>query len=362
MKASIRHMLDKVVSRNQLGINTDWDGSVLITAILAWYKATGDPSYAEFAKAWFTHHLACDHKLTDKQFYSGYIGIKSKILREGPIPFTAYCGHWGLVYTCPELYELTRDPAAIHAADAVASYILHRSSRNAYGCVYHDDDAAFTIPDTCYFVSPILIIAANLTGKSVYMEHAIHQLRAFTKLFLDMETGLSYTLWSAAGKPRAFWSRASGWLAGALANSLMHIPPHRPEYGEFAQALRTMADGIVKVQREDGGFHLLMDRPDIPVDCTAPAMIALALRNGVKLGILEQDYDLAATRAWEATVGFVTGEGEPTQAYTGWAKHAIDEDFGAQKFDRPRDFVTGLILLAAASFEITQAEKGMTAR
>lgn len=351
MKPSIQQMLTSVISRDPLSINTDWDGTLLVTSMLAWGQATGDRRYGEFAKLWFEHHKMNDHKLTDEEFYSEYTGIKSKILREGPIPFTAYCGHWGLGYACPGLAIVTDDPAVTELADAIASYILHRASRSAYGTVYHDDDANFVIPDTCYFASPILAIAAKLTGKIVYMEQAVHQLKAYTQLFLDHETGLAFTLWSHEDKPRKFWSRASGWLAGALVNTLIYMDPTHPDYNYFAAALCTMAEGLANVQREDGGFHLLLNRPDIPVDCTAPAMIALALRQGYQLGILEEKYDIAAQKAWEASASFVTLEGKATQAYTGWAKPAIVDGFGDNNFDRPRDFVTGLILLAAASFE-----------
>jgi rhamnogalacturonyl hydrolase YesR len=359
VKPSIEQMLTKVITRDPLSINTDWDGSLLITAMLAWEQATGERRYGDFAKSWFEHHKEQDHRLTDEEFYSGYTGIKSKILREGPIPFTAYCGHWGLAYTCPGLSRLTDDPAVAEVADAIASYMLHRASRSAHGCVYHDDDANFVIPDTCYFASPILAIASRLTGKSVYMEQAVHQLHAYTNLFQDKETGLAHTLWSHEGMPRKFWSRASGWFGGALVNTLQYMEPTHPDYNKFADALRELAKGVVQTQREDGGFHLLLDRPDIPVDCTAPSMIALTLRSGVQLGILEPHYDHAAQRAWEATTRFVTAEGQPTQAYTGWAKPAIVDGFGPNNFDKPRDFVIGLILLAAASFETSNSNQGV---
>jgi rhamnogalacturonyl hydrolase YesR len=350
--SSIQGMLERAIASGPREINTDWDGTLLIAALLAWHEATGERRYKDFAIAWFEYHKEHDHTLSEEHYYATFTGIHSKIIRQGPIPFTAYCGHWGLGYACGGLSLATDDPAVAATADAVADYILHHAARSPHGCVYHDDDADFLIPDTCYFAAPVLAIAARLTGKSQYEEHAIRQLKAYTELMQDGETGLAFTLWSRQGMPRNFWSRASGWLAGALINTLEQLPQGHGDYEWIVERYKRLAAAIVRHQRADGGFHVLLDRPDLPADCTAPAMMAMALAKGVHLGVLEQHYRLAAERAWEACRRFVTEDGLPTGAYTGWAKTAVAEDFTDSQFAAPRDFVSGLILLAAPHFEV----------
>lgn len=162
---------------------------MLITALLAWEKATGEGRYKDFANAWFEHHKAHDNLLSDDQFYQTYTGIHSQIIRSGPIPFTVYCGHWGLGYACGELSYVRNDPAVNEAAAAVASYILHNAARSSHGCVFHDDDADFLIPNTCYFAASVLAIASRLTGKPEYLEQAVYQIKAYTDLMQDSKSG-----------------------------------------------------------------------------------------------------------------------------------------------------------------------------
>jgi rhamnogalacturonyl hydrolase YesR len=351
MYAKMTRMLDLAAARNPLDVNTDWDGTLLVTALLAWHRFTGNSKYADFAKSWFEKHKEVDHQLSNEEYHKSFMGIRARIIRNGPIPFTAYCGHWGLGYACQGLAAVTDDSAVAAAAASIGDYILHEAPRSPHGCVYHDDNADFLIPDTCYFAAPVMAIAGQLTGKSEYVEHAVYQLKNYTALMQDAETGLAFTLWSREGMPRNFWSRASGWLAGAFVNTLEIVPRTHPAFAALAAAFVRIAEGIVRVQRPDGGFHVLLDRPDLPTDCTAPAMMAYALRKGVRLGLLDPGIDRHARQAWEACVQFVTEDGAPTRAYTGWAKSAVEEDFRETLFDEERDFVTGLILLAGAVME-----------
>jgi rhamnogalacturonyl hydrolase YesR len=359
MTNELSALLERVLARDPRSLNTDWDGTLLVTAMLEWGKATGDLRFFEFGETWFAHHCNHTRHLSDEEIYASYIGIISKIIREGPIPFTAYCGHWGLAYPMPTLEERFRDDRARQVATAVAEFLLHTASRSPHGCLFHDDGAEFLIPDTCYFAAPIFAIAGHLTGKEVYVEQAVQQLIAYTKLMQDPQTGLAHTLWSPSGMPRNFWSRASGWLAGAYMNSFRYLPGDHPKYGELVKSFQKLMAGVMRVQRDDGGFHLLLDRPDIPVDCTAPAMLGLALRYGCSTGLLgseADEADEAGAAAWEAAQRHIDSEGRITGAYTSWAKPAIAEQFAASDFDQPRDFVPGLLLLTGAAFAKREEE------
>lgn len=348
MSKGITAILHQMLAREPESYNTDWDGTLAITALLGWGDVLGDEKFAHYGKIWFEHHRDNLHLLTDEQYYASFTGIHSKIIRKGPIPFSAYCSHWGIVYPLKKISELVKDGTPQKVAEAVADYILHTAARSKHGCAYHDDYVDFIIPDTCYFVAPVMAIAAHLTGKEVYLEHSIHQLKAYIALMQDPQTGLAHTLWNASGMPRNFWTRASGWLAGAYMNTLPYIPKEHSDYGVVVESFQKLAAGILKVQRSDGGFHVLLDRPDTPVECTGAAMLGLALHKGVRNGILDRSAGAAAKAAWEAALRHVSDDGRIRGAYTSWAKPAVQEQFGPNDFDQPRDFVLGLMLLAGA--------------
>jgi hypothetical protein len=343
---SVERVLDLVLQRDPLSLSSDWNGTLVISALLEWEAVTGDKKYGDFAAAWFERHAERDPHMTDEEFYASYSGVGSEVIREGPIPFSAYCGHFGIVYPCERLAEkLGSGP--VEAADAIASYILNRAPRSEHGCVYHDPKTKILIPDTCYYVAPVLAIAAKLTNNDAYMQEAAFQLRSYCELMQDPETGLAFTLWCGGEMPRRFWTRATGWLGGALVNTMIRLPKDHPDYPFFARCLERLAEGLVRVQREDGGFHVLLDQPSTPTDCTGPAMAAYWLLKGIELGILEPKYEANALKAWEAVKACIQPDGKITNAFTGWA---LDANEGkAEDFGREMDFYKGLVLFGAAA-------------
>lgn len=346
-RAPVETLVAHTLHREARSLNTDWDGSLVIAGLLDWGALTGDKRCLEFGMRWFADHAAHDATMSDERFYQTYIGIRSRIIRSGPLVFTAYCGHWGLAYPCQRLAGTTTDDRPAAAVVAVADFLLHQAARSPHGCLYHDDHADFLIPDTCYFAAPVLAIAGQLTGADVYVEQAARQLSAYLELMQDQQTGLAFTLWSAAEMSRTFWSRATGWLAGAIVNTLAHLPGTHACRNSMTDAFRRLATGWVHHQRDDGGFHILLDRPDLPTETTGAAMAAYALSRGIRLGILGPEFQSPAVAAWRWAESHITPAGTITDCYTGWAKTAVAGNFSQPLFAE-RDFSTGLILLAAA--------------
>jgi hypothetical protein len=336
-----------LLRRASASANTDWGGALLATAMLAWEPH--DPACGAWATEWFAGHCQAAPGLADDAFYASYAGPRATVMRHGPVPFTPYSGHWGIVLPCAALAGRFADRSPTAQATAVAEYLVGTAARSAHGCFYHDERARFLIPDTYFFAAPSLAIAFQLTGRGEFLGEAVSQLLAYARLFQDPATGLAYTWWSPEGMPRSFWSRATAWLAGAFAGTLPLVPPEAPRRAELTEWFRHLARGVQQVQRADGGFHVLLDRPDAPTDCTAPALLAYALRTGVREGLLEGGDDAIARHAWEAAARRVAADGAVSGAYTGWARTALAGQFDAGTFDRPRDFVPALILLAGAA-------------
>ncbi len=236
-------VIANTLRRDPASLNTDWFGTLLVKGLLEW-AARGVPEGREFAKAWFEHHLTAGGVAP----FSGARG--SRTVRAGGIAITTYSGHFGLSYPCYELFRQIGDSRARRVCLDVAPIILHQTARNRLGLVLHDDNAGFTIPDTCYFVVTPLMIAASLDKERgpVYRDQAVFQLRTCIDVFLAKDTGLAKTILFNSGVGKTYWTRASGWLLWAITGVLRYLAPGDPLFAGFVADLAALARGIARVQ------------------------------------------------------------------------------------------------------------------
>jgi len=95
-------------------------------------------------------------------------------------------------------------------------------------------------------------------------------------------------VWADAesGRSPALWSRALGWLAMALADSLDLLGPSAPS--GLRRSLCGLLEGLSRVATQDGLWLQVTDRPDLPgnyVETSASAMIAYAALSAARQGI-----------------------------------------------------------------------------
>ncbi|MDX1285255.1 MAG: hypothetical protein R3182_09590, partial [Draconibacterium sp.] len=130
-------IIDDVMSKPPDFWNTDWDGTMLMEALLL---LKDYPGTLEYVKKWFDYHIENDNKLTDKEIYATFSGPNEcRIIRGKYLPFTMYSGFFGLPFPCFEFYKQTGDDRAKQICLDVANAILHKAARNNHGLVLHDD-------------------------------------------------------------------------------------------------------------------------------------------------------------------------------------------------------------------------------
>ncbi len=338
--AAVAAILDRSLGQDPSVWNTDWFGTLLMKGMLEW-GGSHVPEVREYARRWLDHHLS----LTSVSKYSG---AKSRAVMAGGVPITTYAGHYGLALPCYEIYRQLRDERARRIAIDIASIILHRSARNHLGLVGHDDYSEFAIPDTCYFVASAVMIASRLDARNeaAFREQAVFQLRAYTDTFLVKETGLAKTiLFNKTGLGNTYWTRASGWLLWAITGVLRHLPASDAAYRPFLEDMRRLAEGIVRVQHPEGGFRVLLDEPDTPLETTGSAMFASGLHEAVRSGWLPGSFKEPAMRAWQYVQKNLTPNGDIRQAYTGWAVPAEKREMSIDK--HVMGWIPGFILSTA---------------
>src|SRR5438067_6752751 len=268
-------ILRRLLAEPPSTINTDWFGTMALVGALPWCRR-GAPEVEPFALAWLTHHL----QTTDVAPYSGN---RSRTVRAGGIPLTTYAGHFGISQVCEQLVALFGDQRARKVAEDVAGIVLHRTARNRLGLVAHDDTADFAIPDVTFLAVSSLMIGAALDAQNAtaYREQALYQLRTAIDTFLMKDTGLAKTVYSSDSVGRTSWTRASGWLLWAITAMLRRLDAGHPAFIGFKSDLRTLVDGLARVQKPNGGFHVLLDDASTPLDASGPAMFALGVHESV---------------------------------------------------------------------------------
>lgn len=338
--AGVAAILERTLKQEPGEFNTDWFGTSLMSGLLAW-AGRGAPETRDFARRWFESHLM------DKEV-SRYSGPKGRTVRAGGILITTYAGHFGLSFPCYELYRQTGDERARRVCIEVAEMILQRTARNRFGMVMHDDDAAFTIPDVCYFAVTPLMIASMLDGKygRVYRDQAVLQLRSFNDVFLARETGLVKTILFQEGLGKSYWTRATGWLLWAMCGVLRHLPADDSERQGFLVDLNVLAGGIRRAQDASGALRLFVNDVASPLETTGTAMCATGLHEAVRRRWIAPSYGAVAARAWEYVKGRISAEGEVTGAYTGWA---LPAEKGVVSMDQSRmGWIPGFVLSGAS--------------
>src|SRR5437763_9947209 len=241
--------------RDPIAFNTDWAGTMPMWGLTMWAKR-GVPGALDYVRAWFEAHLKRDPQLSDEEFFKTYTGHRSRVIRGRQLPFTMYCGLFGLNFPCSELYKQTGDERFKQVCIDVADAILYRVRRNSFGLSAHDDHWEYDIPVAGFFTIEPLMRAAAIEPERgwPYVNLATAQLRAYIDVFLNRSNGLAHTILGPRGIGKTFWCRAQGWLMWSFIAVLrgMGVSPMQQE---FLRDLTFFADSVVHIVDADGAIH-----------------------------------------------------------------------------------------------------------
>jgi rhamnogalacturonyl hydrolase YesR len=273
-------------------------------------------------QAWFDAHVKRDPKLSDEELFKTYTGHRSRVIRGRQLPFTMYCGLFGLNFPCSELFKQAGDKRAREVCIDVADAIVHRARRNRFGHSAHDDHWEYDIPDACFFTVEPLMRAAAVEPECgwVYVDAAIAQLRAYIDVFLNRSNGLAHTVLGPHGLGKTFWCRAQGWLMWSFIAVLRGLPLNAPQRDGFLRDLAFFADGVVKTVDEDGAIHAFANDRSSLQETTGTAMVAIALHESIRRGWLAKPkYAPVADRMWHFCKRHITSDGGFEKVYYEWA-------------------------------------------
>jgi rhamnogalacturonyl hydrolase YesR len=319
--AGVASIIRNYYDRDPLSFNTDWAGTMPMWGLTMWAKR-GVPGALEYVQAWFEAHVRRDPTLSDEEFCKTYTGHTSRIVRGRHLPFTMYCGLFGLNLPCAALFAQANDDRAKQVCLDVADAILYRGRRNQYGLAAHDDHWEYDIPDACFFTVEPLMQAASVVPERgwPYVKLAAEQLRAYVDVFLDRGNGLARTIMGPRGLGKTYWCRAQGWLMWSFIAVLRGLPKDDPNRASFLRDLEFFADGVVRVVNDDGAIHAFANDPKTPPETTGTAMVAIALHESMRRGWLPREkYADVTHRMWRYCAKHITHDGGFEKVYVEWA-------------------------------------------
>lgn len=162
--------------------------------------------------------------------------------------------------------------------------------------------------DGVFMASPFLAHYAKVFGEPALFDDVANQILLVDRHTYDPKTGLHHHAWDEkraqswanprTGQSPNFWSRAEGWYAMALVDTLDFLPPTHPEVDRINDVLRRVADGIVRWQDPASGLWWQVtdqgDRAGNYLEATGSSMFVYALAKGINRGYLPREKYLPA--------------------------------------------------------------------
>lgn len=190
------------------------------------------------------------------------------------------------------LYRRRGDDRYLVAAEALAS-LQDRLPRNPEGALLvraHQAGWKHQIwIDSVDLIGPLYANLASLTNDSRRQSQAVAATLAHLRC-LQTDSGLaSHGYDTHAGRNGHHWSRGMGWALMGMVDVLALTPETTSDRAELLQRFIAMTDGLLPHQRDDGLWHIVVDRPDSYVETTLAAMFVIAMHKAVEAGLIAPD-------------------------------------------------------------------------
>jgi rhamnogalacturonyl hydrolase YesR len=192
-----------------------------------------------------------------------------------------------------ELYKVTNDPKYLTLGLSYAD--VQFATLNPEGL---SSETRYYIDDV-YKISVMQILAFRATQKADYSAQAVKEASAFIDK-LQQPTGLFFH----GPDAHVYWGRGNGWIAAALAEVLLYLPPADPARAKIMASYQAMMAGLLKVQAPDGRWRQVLDDDKAWEENSCTGYFIFALGEGVDQGWLDAaTYRPAVKKAWGALCG-----------------------------------------------------------
>lgn len=211
------------------------------------------------------------------------------------------------------LFHTTGEARYATAAKQVYAELL-RQPRTTSGGFWHKQIYPSQMwLDGAYMAEPFYAEYAATFGKLDDFDDIALQFSLLEKYTRDPRTGLLHHGWDESrkqawadhvtGRSPAVWSRAVGWYAMALVDSLQYFPAGHPKRQVLLDILTRLAPALEQFQdTKTGVWFEVMDKIDAPGNFpeeSASCMFVYSLLKAVRLGYLPARYGKVAQIGWQ---------------------------------------------------------------
>lgn len=216
-------------------------------------------------------------------------------------------------YALLEFHQLTGDDSVRKAADCLAQFLMEQHARTTSGTLpYRQAQPEVVLSDGLAFACPFLARYARVAGSTECADLAVAQLSEFLDTAIDRYSGLPFHGYVVGGTPNlgvAGWARGCGWLAVALADTLLWLPPEHPGHGRLVVALSSLIESLSRYHSASGCWHWAVTNPVTYDDTSGTALIGCAVERMLQLGAAEQRWAQVSERALRGVSQNTTAHG-----------------------------------------------------
>jgi unsaturated rhamnogalacturonyl hydrolase len=262
-----------------------------------------------------------------------------------------------------EFYDRTGDERYLDAAKEQIS-LVRNAPRVANGGISHNKDTPQLWVDSIYLMLPPIAQLGTRTGDQELYDEAAEQVIAHAEHLQDDTTSLYRHIWTETPNdyPEAsFWGRGNGWAAAGVLDIIEHLPDDHEHRAELIEILNSQLSSVVDLQDDCGYWWNVLDDDTTFLETSVTTIFAYVLRRGIDLGIVSEEYEPAATRAFDAIAKSVNDEGIVTGA-TYVTTHNPNEQLTSTDVFSPSGYAQGWYLQTATYFLGQDRVNGQTAQ
>ena len=265
------------------------------------YKQTGNEVYADYIQSYADHFITANGDINTLRITE--FNIDS--INAGKMLFF--------------LYQRTGDNRYKRAMDRLREQLKWQPRTNSGG-FWHKRKYPWQIwLDGLYMGQPFYSQYEKSFGDdpAVY-DDIVSQFLVIEQKTRDADSGLLYHAWDESalmewadpetGRSPGFWSRAMGWYAMAIVDTIEHLPEGHVGREQLTGILNRLVDALIPFQDESGLWFQVPEqggRKGNWLEASGSSMFVYAIAKGVRLGMLDGDYIAIAIKGYNGLLEYI---------------------------------------------------------
>jgi unsaturated rhamnogalacturonyl hydrolase len=271
----------------------DWQPGVGLYGLVRAYEVLGEPRFLDYCRAYVDRLLE-----EDKPCYS----VNASIMFEAVL----------------KLYEHSNDPRYRTELRYFLRWLLRSAPKCQNDCLEHTwNEVKVKLVeqvwiDTVFMAGIVLADCSRILGREDCRDESLRQFRAHQLCLQCPETGLYHHLYEGntdSYMAGAFWGRGNGWMAASVVDALTAVGVTDPHWEAVVDSFQRQMGAVRQLQSPNGMFHTILTDQDTYLEMSATSALGYAALRGVRLGILNGEFQSMGEQALNAVVDHIRPDG-----------------------------------------------------